>query len=75
MSEDRIKQIADNSNMIVRGYAFTKEGELVRVFNLNDGISAMVITLDGTMVETNMDEIEQVIVKNIWKQDAKYMEV
>jgi hypothetical protein len=26
------------------------------------------------MIETNMDEIQQVIVKNIWDRDSKYME-
>jgi hypothetical protein len=44
------------------------------VFNLNDGVSAMVIDQEGTMIETNMNEIEQVIVKSIWDKDSKYME-
>lgn len=26
------------------------------------------------MIETNMDDIEQVIVRNIWDRNAKYME-
>lgn len=74
MPEEKIQKIADEADMIVKGYAFKKDGEFIHVFNMNDGISAMVIDADGTMLETNMNEIEQVIVKNIWDRDSKYME-
>lgn len=59
--------------MIIRGYAFKRDGEFVRVFNTNDGISSMVMDNDETTIETNMDEIVQVIVKNTWDKDSKYM--
>jgi len=75
MPEEKLLQIADDANMIIKGYAFTKDGTFIRIFNLNDGKSAMVISPDGTMLETNMDEIEQALVLDIWKKDAKYMEV
>ena len=75
MPEEKIKKIADDADMIVKGYAFKRNGDFIHVFNINDGISVMVMDNDGTMIETNMDDIGQVIVKKIWKQDAKYMEV
>ena len=75
MPEEKIQKIAEEADMIVKGYAFKKDGEFIHVFNMNDGVSAMVIDKDGTMLETNMNEIEQVIVKNIWEKDSKYMEV
>jgi len=75
MPEKKIQKIAEDADMIIKGYAFKKNGEFIHVFNMNDGISAMVIDQDGTMIETNMDEIQQVIVKNIWDRDSKYMEV
>ena len=75
MPEEKIKKIADDADMIVKGYAFKRNGDFIHVFNMNDGISAMVMDNDGTMIETNMDDIGQVIVKKIWEQDAKYMEV
>jgi len=75
MPEEKIQKIAEEADMIVRGYAFKKDGAFIRVFNLNDGVSAMVIDADGTMIETNMCEIEQVIVKDIWERDSKFMEV
>ena len=74
MSETKIREIADKADMIIRGYAFTREDALIRILNLNDRESSMVITSDGTMVETNMDEIEQALVLDIWQKDSKYME-
>ena len=75
MTENEIRNIADEADMIIRGYAFTKKGNFIRIFNTNDGISAMVISPDGSMLETNMDEIEQALVLNIWSRDSKYMEM
>ena len=69
-----VRKIADGADMIVRGYAFTRVDDFIRVFNLNDRESSMVITSDGTMVETNMNEIEQALVLDIWSKDSKYME-
>ena len=75
MPETMVRDIADKADMIIRGYAFTRDGDLIRVFNLNDRESSMVITPEGVMVETNMDEIEQALVLDIWSKDSKYMEV
>ena len=75
MPEEKKQKIADDADMIVRGYAFKRNDEFIRVFNLNNGLSAMVMERDGTMIETNMDEMEQVIVRNIWDRNARFMEV
>lgn len=69
-----VRKIADGADMIVRGYAFTKADDIIRIFNLNDKESSMVIAPDGTMIETNMNEIEQALVLDIWRKDSKYME-
>ena len=69
-----LKEIADKADMIIKGYAFTRDGDFVRVLNLNGGQTSMVMSPDGTMIETNMDEIEQALVQNIWSKDSKYME-
>ncbi len=74
MPESQINEIAENANMIIHNYAFTKENNVIRILNLKNPERAMVISEDGKMLETNMDEIEQVIVLNIWKKDAEYME-
>jgi hypothetical protein len=75
MPETMVREIADKADMIIKGYAFTRDDDLIRVFNLNDRGSSMVITPEGVMVETNMDEIEQALVLDIWGRDSKYMEV
>ena len=74
MSDEEIKKIAEKADMIIRNYAFTRKDNVISILNLKNPEHAMVISPDGTMLETNMDEIEQVIVLNIWKKDAEYME-
>lgn len=73
MLDARLRELADRADLIVRGYAFSRDGDFVRVFNLNDGFSAMILSPDGTMLETNMDEIQQALVLRIWERDAPYM--
>ena len=74
MTEKQILEIADKADMIVNYYAFTKQDEIIRIQNLRNPEHVMVISKDGTLLETNMDEIEQVIVQNILKKDAEFME-
>ena len=38
MSEEKLKEIADNADMIVRGYAFTKKDKNISVLNLKTGL-------------------------------------
>ena len=74
MKEDQIVEIAEKADMIVNYYDFTKQDEIIRILNLRNPEHTMVISKDGTLLETNMDEIEQVIVQDIWKKDAEFME-
>ena len=55
---DKIKQIADQADMIINGYAFTREENRIRILNLNNPEKALVISEDGTVLETTMDDIE-----------------
>lgn len=68
-----IKDIADKADMIINGYAFTKEGEYIRVLNLNCWNHAAVIYKDK-VVETNMDDIEKQIVIDYYKHNKQFME-
>ena len=74
MSEDDIKEIADKADMIVKGYAFTRAGEIIRVLNLSLPQKALVLNRDGDMLETNMDDIELEIVRDIYLRNRKYLE-
>lgn len=53
-----ILKVADSANMIVNGYAFTEENGVIRVLNLNHPDRACVLTQDGSLSETTMDDIE-----------------
>lgn len=68
-----IKEIADKADMIINGYAFTKEGEYVRVLNLNR-INHAAAIYGGKIVDTNMDDIENQIVMDYYEQNKQFME-
>ena len=65
-----VKDVADNANMIINGYAYTKDGDYIRVLNLNN---AAVIYKDE-IVETNMDDIEIQIVLDYYNKNKEFME-
>ena len=57
-----IKEIADKADLIVNGYAYTKDKGYIRVI-CNDKI-----------VEANMDDIESQIVLDYYFQDKEFIE-
>ena len=69
-----VKEIADKADMIVSGYAFTRENELIRVLNLDFPTKASVLNVAGEMIETTMDDIEVENVMDIYLQNKKYLE-
>lgn len=75
MNENEIKEIAENAEMIVCGYAFsqTEEG-FVRVVNLHAPFHALVMSKKGEAIETNMDDIEISIVCKYWNRNKKILE-
>lgn len=68
-----IKQIADTADMIINGYAFTRQDDYVRVLNLNHNTKAAVIKNDE-IIETSMDDIEMSIVLDYYMKNKKFME-
>ena len=68
-----IKEIANKADLIVNGYAYTKDKDYIRVINLNNLSHAAVIYNDK-IVETNMDEIESQIVLDYYFQDKEFIE-
>ena len=71
---DKIKEIADKADMIVNGYAFTRENNQIRILNLNNLDKALVISEDGKVLETTMDDINIRIALDYWDSDRKFME-
>ena len=70
---DRMK-VAENAGMIVNGYAFTREGEIVRVLNLNNPDMATVFDSNGEVLETSMNDIEIRIAKEYLHNNAEFLE-
>ena len=71
---EKIREIADKADMIVNGYAFTRENDQIRILNLNNLDKALVISGDGKVLETTMDDIEIRIVLDYWNSDREFME-
>ena len=69
-----ILEVADAAEVIVNGYAFTKDGTNVKVLNLNRPDKAAVLSKDGEVLETSMDDVELDIVVYYYKRNRKYME-
>lgn len=69
-----IMQVADKADMIINGYAFTKENDLIRILNLNNPEKAVMIDKSGDVLETSMDDIEIQIVKTYWNKNKMLME-
>jgi hypothetical protein len=69
-----IIEIADAADMIVNGYAFTKDGENIRVLNLNNPKKAAYLNKNGDVLETSMDDIELDIVSEYYQKNRECME-
>ena len=68
-----IREIADAADVIVNGYAYTKDGENIRVLNLNNPEKAAYLNRAGEVLETSMDDIELEIILDYYKKNRKYM--
>lgn len=69
-----IKQIADEADVIIDGYAFSRYEQGFRVLNLNAPEKATVFSADGTVLETTMNDIELHIAQKHFSSILKYME-
>ena len=76
MTEKELSEIADKAALIVKGYAFTAgERGLVSILNLFHPDCAMVVNDECEIIATNMDEIEQGIVLDLFKRNLQFLEV
>ena len=70
----KLQAIADNADVIVNGYAFTKSDDRIFVLNLNNPDRAAVLRSSGEVLETSMDDIELSILTEYLQRNLKYME-
>lgn len=69
-----IKQVADEADMIVNGYAFTRCPKGYRVLNLNRPDKAVVFSQNGDVLETSMDDIEVRIAGDYLEKNRRFVE-
>ena len=74
MTETAIMSIADAADMIVNGYAFTRDPKGFRVLNLNQPDRAAVFSIAGEVLETSMDDIELQIALDYYAANRQFME-
>ena len=67
-------EVADAAEVIVNGYAFTKDNMNVKLLNLNKPGKAALLNKEGEVLETSMDDVELDIVLDYYTRNRKYME-
>lgn len=72
MPEEKAMRIAEAADLVLNGYAVTRDGENFRVVNLNTGKAAYVMSY-GALSETNMDEVEAEIARRIVNENRRYI--
>ena len=72
MDEDKARAIAENSDLVLNGYAVTLDAGNFRVVNLRTGKAAYIMA-SGELSETNMDEVESAIAMRIVSENRKYI--
>lgn len=70
-----IEELANEAEVIIDGFAFVRFENGIRIFDLNNKKGVAVISKDGELVETNMDDIELKIAQKYLHRAEKYMEV
>jgi hypothetical protein len=72
MSEEKAMDIAENADIVLNGYAVTRDSENFRVVNLRTGKAAYIMA-SGELSETNMDDVESAIAVRIISENRKYI--
>ena len=72
MDEEKARTIAENSDLVLNGYAVTLDAGNFRVVNLKTGKAAYIMA-SGELSETNMDEVESAIALRIVSENRKYI--
>lgn len=72
MPKDKALSIALDADLVLNGYAVTRDGENFRVVNLRTGRAAYILGT-GELCETNMDDVEAGIAGRIVAENRRYM--
>ncbi len=74
IDNSKLQQIIESAVMIIGGYAFIPIADNnIRVIALHGECHACIITEDGEVLETNMDDIELAIVDKYWNRNKQLL--
>lgn len=75
MSEQQLKEIADNADMIIANYSFTiSENGDVKVLFLSDPSQACVLNREGEMLMSSMDDGQLALVQAYYLKNRELIE-
>ena len=75
MNNDELLKVSSDADMIVCGYAFTEtEDSNIRVLDLKEPHHALLMSPQGEILETTMNDVELSIVEGYWDKNRKYVE-
>ncbi len=69
-----VEKIATEAEVIICGFAFLSDGNFIKAINLNNGHGVALFKKDGTLIETNMDPVEQSVAHGYLSNALEYME-
>lgn len=70
-----VDALAAQADVIVGGFAAIPFDESIKVVNLNNASGVAVFSPDGTLIETNMDDIELSIARKVLADALSYAKV
>lgn len=73
MPRAQAAKIADSADLIVGGYAMMKHELGIRIVNLNSG-NALIVSKDGQVLETSMEDIEVAVALDYLKVNRSFLE-
>ena len=71
---EKIRDAAEQADLIVNGYAFRKKEDKLFVLNLTNPEKALVLGANDEVLETSMDDIEIQVVMSYLERNRKFME-
>lgn len=75
MKQTEIEKIADNATIILAGYSFTKNNDgQTRILNLENPSEAAVLSENGEMIETTMDDSKLALVQSYYLMNKEFLE-
>lgn len=73
MNNIDLQQIIDRSAFIVDGYAFSEKEDIIEIVALELPNHVLLMSPDGDIIESSMDDIEITIVQDYWHRNKKYL--